>query len=345
MLVLDDFAEATSPADEPFDVLRPEDLGLDRAEFFRMAACYDVLELATAAKPWLLQALLDRGDEVVVYLDPDMVVFDSLDALARAALASIDGIALTPHRLTPVPQDDLRPSETELLRSGVFNLGFIAVRSAARPFLSWWQERLRRDCITNPDAGVFVDQRWIDEVPALWQPTVVRDHGYNLAYWNADERPLRQIGDAAAADHTWPSAGTLTAGPDLLRLVHFSGFSPDQAHVLSRNTADRPRVLLSDHPVLEALTAQYAEDLDLSGRLDAQKIEYGFAQRVERFSHRPAQPASLPRRTHGFRARRRTRAAQPLRGRGHVRRVAENTLRGRPAAGLALPRVGVGRAG
>ncbi len=278
VLILDDFAEAISGVDEPFDVLRPTDLLIDRAEFFRMAACYEVLELATAVKPWVLEALLARGDEVVVYLDPDMVVFDSLDALRAAALESPDGIALTPHRLTPMPQDDLRPSETELLRSGVFNLGFVAVTNAAGPFLGWWQARLRRDCITNPDAGVFVDQRWIDEVPALWRPTVVRDHGFNVAYWNADERPLRWMGDARLADNDWPGAGAIAAGNDRLRLLHFSGYDPESPHMLSRNTADRPRVLFSDQPVLEALASQYRDDLEVNGRLDAQKLEYGFAR-------------------------------------------------------------------
>src|SRR5207237_9164572 len=38
---------------EPYEILLPEDLDLDEAEFRRMAATSDVLELAPAPQPWL----------------------------------------------------------------------------------------------------------------------------------------------------------------------------------------------------------------------------------------------------------------------------------------------------
>src|SRR5437899_2563391 len=62
---------------EPFEVVTIPELQIERFE--RMAALYTVLELATAVKPWLLRYLLAReGVERVVYLDPDIQIFDSL---------------------------------------------------------------------------------------------------------------------------------------------------------------------------------------------------------------------------------------------------------------------------
>src|SRR5947208_927910 len=65
VFVLDDFDGTIRSEDEPFDVLGPGDLTIDLAEYQRMAACYTVLEMATAVKPFLLEALLGRADSVM----------------------------------------------------------------------------------------------------------------------------------------------------------------------------------------------------------------------------------------------------------------------------------------
>ena len=139
-----------------------------------MAMIYDMLELATAVKPWLLQHLLET-DDVVCYLDPDIEVFASLDEIERLALRH--SIVLTPHTTTPMPRDGLIPSEQTIRLAGVFNLGFIAVSRDAQPFLAWWTERLRRECRIAVAQGLFVDQRWIDFVPAYFEHTVLARRG------------------------------------------------------------------------------------------------------------------------------------------------------------------------
>ena len=80
MLVLDDVDETVDDRNEPFSVLRPGDLDIAPREFHHMATIYDVLELATAVKPWVLRHLLET-DDVVCYLDPDIEVFGSLAPL------------------------------------------------------------------------------------------------------------------------------------------------------------------------------------------------------------------------------------------------------------------------
>src|SRR5712671_1236119 len=64
----DDFSE------EPFEFISPFDIGIEADEYLRMATMYDVMELATSIKPWILRTLLDRGAETATYLDPDIVV-------------------------------------------------------------------------------------------------------------------------------------------------------------------------------------------------------------------------------------------------------------------------------
>ena len=60
---------------EPFATLLPGDIGLPQQEFRSMAMIYEVTELATSAKPFLLRALLARRSGTACYLDPDIVVY------------------------------------------------------------------------------------------------------------------------------------------------------------------------------------------------------------------------------------------------------------------------------
>ena len=67
----------------------------------------------------------------VIYLDPDIRIFDSLKPVAD--LAASHGIVLTPHTTRPFPTDDREIDGFFVLAAGVYNLGFIAVGGAARP--------------------------------------------------------------------------------------------------------------------------------------------------------------------------------------------------------------------
>ena len=62
-LVIDADAGYVREASEEFEVLGLADIGLHGAELHRMATIYDVMELATAVKPFLLKTLLARGGD------------------------------------------------------------------------------------------------------------------------------------------------------------------------------------------------------------------------------------------------------------------------------------------
>ena len=96
-----------------------------RAEIGRLAGIYDVTELATAVKPLLLRRLLDDSGREVIYLDPDIRIFASLQPVAD--LAAAHGIVLTPHTTRPYPDDEREIDAFFVLAVGVYNLGFIAV--------------------------------------------------------------------------------------------------------------------------------------------------------------------------------------------------------------------------
>lgn len=259
-----DAVEGDAMEFEEFTVIRPSDLALDPTEFARMAFLYDVTELSTALKPWALDYLLEQGADVAVYLDPDIQVYSSLADIAT--LAREHGLVLTPHTTVPMQRDGLRPSEADIMGSGIYNLGFIAVGAQVRTMLSWWQDRLRRDSISAPERMLFTDQRWIDMVPGYYPHHILRDPGYNVAYWNLDNRELARSGEM------------LTAGGSPLRFFHFSGYSPRKPWILSKYVADNPRVVLSEHPLVQELCDDYGSRLIESGADDpsAQPYRYNF---------------------------------------------------------------------
>ncbi len=236
---------------------------MDPQEFHRLSLIYDVTELATAVKPWLLRHLLKDGQPEVVFFDPDIQIFSPLDDIAD--FARRHSIVLTPHDIEPMPRDRSNPSEIQVLQSGAYNLGFIAVGSGASSFLDWWAERLRRHCVSAPEQGLFVDQRWIDFVPGYFDHFILRDPGCNVAYWNLSNRNL-----------IWDGSRYLVNGEEL-RFFHFSGFDPEKPHLLSRHSMPSPRVLLSEHPALRRICQAYSKELLAHGYGSLSRKPYGFA--------------------------------------------------------------------
>jgi glycosyltransferase involved in cell wall biosynthesis len=260
ILVLD--ADAREHSDDGFQILSPYDIGIDRREVHRMAMIYDVKELATAVKPWLLRTLAARPDDVAVYFDPDIEIFEPFDDVAE--LAREHGIVLTPHMLAPLPNDGLLPDDLMILQAGTYNLGFIAVGPGAGAFVDWWSAKLERDCLVAVDRGQFVDQRWVDFVPVLFEHYVLRDPTCNVAYWNLHERDVVRRDDGYEVD----------GRP--LRFFHFSGFDPRRPRELSTHLGRWARVRLTDNPALTRLCADYAARLLELGYREDRELSYRF---------------------------------------------------------------------
>jgi len=152
---------------------------------------HDVVEACTAVKGHALAALLQRGFDRVLYMDPDTVLLNPLVEVFSAL--GQGSVVLTPHCLQAERADGPLENERSSLRYGVFNLGFLAVRNDAngRALAGWWSDRLWRFCIDDPANGLFTDQKWFDLVPGLFDGVrVLRDPGYNVASWNLNAREL-----------------------------------------------------------------------------------------------------------------------------------------------------------
>jgi hypothetical protein len=245
IFLIDATAETELPEVAGVRWMHPGQLDLAERTVRELAMSYDLVEFATAVKPLVLQALLREHDKVA-YLDPDTFVTSPMAELAPA-LESGSGIVLTPHYLEPTGADS-EFSEGHLLHVGVYNLGFCAVSRQAADFLSWWWDHLRTECLHDPIAGLFVDQKWMDVGSVLFDATSLRHYGYNVGVANLHERPIAR--DAKGY--------YIRTNGDRLRLFHFHAFDPDRPEELSTRVASGTAHLRADNEALDTLCKEYA---------------------------------------------------------------------------------------
>ena len=192
-----------------------------------------LVELCTAVKGTAFQYIAERiGAERIYYFDPDIVVLSRLDGLER--MLDRNSILLTPHLAEPeTDQQAILDNEICCLRHGVYNLGFLAVRTTGqgRRFIDWWADRLRQFCYDEVPNGLFTDQRWVDLAPAFFDDiAIVREPEYNVATWNLTHR--RATGSAPY---------DIRINDRKLVFYHFSGFdSGAQRAMLDRYGAHSP---------------------------------------------------------------------------------------------------------
>ena len=243
----------------PVNIVDAEALGV--SSFLEMASRYSVLELSTAIKPFFLTWLLDRGYDRGLYLDPDIWVMAEMTEVLRAL--EDHTIALTPHLLTPLPEDGKKPDNMTILRAGAYNLGFLGLAATGeiRRFLDWWGEVLREECIMDPERGYHVDQKWMDlALGFLPRVYVCRSPAYNVAYWNLHEREL-----AIAGQQFYVNGQPLV-------FFHFSGFNPNTVERLSFH---QDRYKVRPGRPLHRLLHAYAARLKQNGFSTFSRLAYG----------------------------------------------------------------------
>lgn len=230
---------------EPFDIIFAENLPISR--FTEMTVRYAPVELCVSLKPHLIRHLLQKHRHVL-YFDTDILVMAPLTRLMR--LLDKHDFILTPHMGTPIRERDGQiPTEETILRCGIFNLGFLAVRNTpqTKAMLDWWADRLTDRCYHWPPDGYYGDQRWMDLcVPYFPGMHVLRHPGYNVAYWNLHERLVEG------------NVGRFTVNGERLVFFHFSAFDP---HAPDRLTRHPIRHALSSFPPLQELCTSYSHML------------------------------------------------------------------------------------
>jgi hypothetical protein len=223
------------------NILWVEDLGIK--DFSHYAMKFDILELNTNVKPTILSSLLLHYNKVL-YLDPDIYFYGTLQPVFTDLESH--SIVITPHTLTPI-MDGKRPAETDFIRFGTYNLGFVGVSKCEEgfKFLEWWSKRCLEHGFYEPQRGLSTDQKWIDLAPSFFPGLkILRDPGLNVAFWNLHERVVSNRGGIWMVNEECP-----------LRFFHFSSFIANSPHAIA---GKQSRFAIESRPDLHELLDAYA---------------------------------------------------------------------------------------
>lgn len=259
VLLVDEIENYFDPSKEPFSITLIKEL--DIPELPRFCFQYSILELNTAAKPTYLKSLLKKGTSKLIYLDPDTLLYSPLTRIEE--LLDHHSMVLTPHTTVSYP-DSEEQSEVALLRAGIYNLGFLAIRNdeTCRSMLDWWEKRLYSGCRADLSKGYHVDQKWMDLTPALFNGVfILREPGYNVATWNFHDHKI-----------TFEN-GTYFIGKDPLKFFHFSAFDPFQPERVSKY---QTRYNLENIGPLKELFLDYQKTLFRHGFKETVQWPYAF---------------------------------------------------------------------
>lgn len=254
-------------ADEPSVDLRkefPENvlvgkevLGIDVNTWDNMSFKYDITEFCTSIKPQSILYMLSLGYEKVIYLDPDIYFFSSIEFIFSEL--NNCSIILTPH-ITSIPgMKNMDYPEKGLKANGIYNLGFCAVRNTYKTemVLKWWYNRLINQCFADVRKSQFTDQKWIDFLPTFLydgELKIMNHLGMNVAPWNFFERKV------LVDNNKWYVKSRIGDSPTFpLVFVHYSGY--DYKSLSNGIIARKNPIKMELHSDLEKLVFSYSESL------------------------------------------------------------------------------------
>ncbi len=223
---------------------------------------FNITEFCTAIKPDVLLYLQRLGYVFCVYLDPDIEVFYQLEYIFD--LLEQHAIILTPH-ICSSKKLDLTPNDYQILRTGVYNLGFGAFNlDVTANFIKWWKNRVIKYGYRIDAKGMFYDQIWMSYAPAFEGSThILRDLGCNVANWNLHERTLLCHDGNYFVNHL----------NNPLKFFHYSHFKIND---LPRIAAYNKDFTIENREDINPLFLNYKAQLEAKGIKFYEEIQYAY---------------------------------------------------------------------
>lgn len=193
---------------------------------------------------WIVDHLLNKGYNKVLYLDSDMLTYQSLEHLFN--ILKKKSAVVFPHITEPYPEDGKSPSMENIVWAGNYNSGLLGFSKTSKTlrFLSWWKSMCENKAEVDVSKGHYSEQNWLRFINEFLGPDCfVNFHsGYNLAHWNFYQRGLYKN-----ENHGWYTKD----GP--LVVAHFSSLCVDTSWV----SCNQNRVKLKPEDPMFQLVSEY----------------------------------------------------------------------------------------
>ena len=218
---------------------------------YELAFRYNLVCFNTAIKPHVFNYLFKTGYSKVLFFDPDIVIYNPLNELL--SMLDTKTFVMTPHIVKPIPDDGLWQTDLQLMRTGLFNYGFLALSNVNEyrllEHLKWWSDRLRYYGYVDLPNGMHFDQNWgifITVFEDAKDYLILRDESYNAAYWN-----LHYTGKNIVANSSGYYYNNTT-----LKFFHFSGVSTN-IYDMNLISPHQTRYKMWNFPNLEPIFKEY----------------------------------------------------------------------------------------
>ena len=194
IIVVDEFSSQEIRV--PSNVLLAKDcLGISPSKWVNMTFKYDLTEFCTSVKPFSFRYFFCAGYESVIYFDPDIFVYSSLNTIFDEL--GNRSVMLVPHIADIHVNYDGELPEWAIMSNGIYNLGFCAMNNtlSSKLLVDWWCKRLEDSCFSDRAKGFFTDQKWMDWIPGFLGDDckISQNLGFNMAPWNYFERKIEEI--------------------------------------------------------------------------------------------------------------------------------------------------------
>ena len=228
-----------------------------------LAFKYNVIEFSTAIKPFFINHFFNKNYEKVVYLDPDMYIYNNLNIIYNN-LNKYDFI-ITPHIRKPYIHFQGSTSEEEILFVGIYNLGFFAIKNSQNgiDFTKWWKEKLRDQCYADKFDALHVDQKWLDFLPSFYPENVLieKNASINMASWSIHEVEFKEVDEIYYVDE------------QPLLIFHFSGIDIlDSTNINKKQT----KFNLYNKPEYQKIFNNYRESVIKSNFEYYNRLNYSY---------------------------------------------------------------------
>ena len=256
---------------QKYKIMEVKDVGID--QWLEMAFKYDISEFSTSIKPFCFDYLARESKyDNIMYFDPDIYIYDKLTRIEGLLQENI--CVVTPHHSDMELAWSGAVPENNILISGIYNLGFIAFRNGeeSRFIFEWWKERLRDKCYLERTEGLFYDQNWVQFFASSFDKGIfiLRDYGYNIAWWNLHERSIEFQNETPRVIHKSDLATYRCI------FFHFSGFNVLDPLVINSRYRGNPFFQLEHQPALQRLFQEYAQRVIDNGHRILCKLKYKF---------------------------------------------------------------------